>query len=276
MATIDRDRPARRPDRGNRGPDHLGRLARPPRGPGALPPLQLQQRPAHLPARSGRHPGGRLRHLEEARSGGPQGRAGHLDPGSDDRPPHPERRGRGAPPHRADSDRWPYSTSPRPTGIRYPRSVATSRGTTRRPVRCSSPNGRAGSGYSVDITELPGSTNGDCSFARRRIRVEGRNDPAQQVKTLAHELAHALLHEGTDDRALAELEAESTAFVVCRTPGHRLRRLLLRLRRLLGRRRTRGRGPHQVVGGRIQRAASSILETESTATTWPADRRTAA
>ncbi len=74
-------------------------------------------------------------------------------------------------------------------------------------------------GYTVDIVELPGSTNGDCSFARRRIRVERRNEPAQQVKTLAHELAHALLHEGTDDRALAELEAESTAFVVCRSLG---------------------------------------------------------
>ncbi len=49
--------------------------------------------------------------------------------------------------------------------------------------------------------------------------MECRNEPAQQVKTLAHELAHALLHEGTDDRALAELEAESTAFVVCRSLG---------------------------------------------------------
>ncbi len=74
-------------------------------------------------------------------------------------------------------------------------------------------------GYSVETTELPGSTNGDCSFSRRRIRIECRNEPAQRVKTLAHELAHVLLHEGTDDRALAELEAESTAFVVCRTLG---------------------------------------------------------
>ena len=74
-------------------------------------------------------------------------------------------------------------------------------------------------GYRVELTELAGSTNGDCSFARRRIRVECRNQPAQRVKTLAHELAHALLHETTEDRPLAELEAESTAFVVCRTLG---------------------------------------------------------
>ena len=33
--------------------------------------------------------------------------------------------------------------------------------------------------------------------------------------TLVHERAHALLHESIDDRALAELEAESTAFIVC-------------------------------------------------------------
>jgi IrrE N-terminal-like domain len=45
--------------------------------------------------------------------------------------------------------------------------------------------------------------------------VRASNSPAQRVKTLAHELAHALLHENHKDRALAELEAESVAFVVC-------------------------------------------------------------
>jgi hypothetical protein len=35
------------------------------------------------------------------------------------------------------------------------------------------------------------------------------------VKTLAHEIGHALLHEQFDNRALAELEAESTAYVIC-------------------------------------------------------------
>jgi hypothetical protein len=33
------------------------------------------------------------------------------------------------------------------------------------------------------------------------------------------ELAHALLHEGLGDRALAELEAESTSYVVCQVLG---------------------------------------------------------
>jgi antirestriction protein ArdC len=74
-------------------------------------------------------------------------------------------------------------------------------------------------GYSVQPTELPEGLNGDCSFDLRRIRVEVRNSSAQQVKTLAHELAHALLHQGQTDRRLAELEAESTAYVVCRRLG---------------------------------------------------------
>jgi antirestriction protein ArdC len=115
-------------------------------------------------------------------------------------------------------------------------------------------------GYTVEITELPGTTNGDCSFARRRIRIECRNGPAQRVKTLAHELAHALLHEGTDDRQLAELEAESTAFVVCRilgldTSGYTFGYVAC----------WAGGGPEAIArikasGSRIQHAASIILD----------------
>ena len=39
------------------------------------------------------------------------------------------------------------------------------------------------------------------------------------MKTLAHEIAHAILHESYEDRPLAELEAESTAYVVCQALG---------------------------------------------------------
>jgi antirestriction protein ArdC len=74
-------------------------------------------------------------------------------------------------------------------------------------------------GYTVEDAELPGSTNGDCSFALHRIRVEVSNSPAQRVKTLAHEIAHAILHEDFKDRRLAELEAESTAYIVCASLG---------------------------------------------------------
>jgi antirestriction protein ArdC len=74
-------------------------------------------------------------------------------------------------------------------------------------------------GFAVMQYEFDGSTNGDCSHADHRIRIEIRNTPAQRVKTLAHEIAHALLHERFEARALAELEAESTAYVVCQALG---------------------------------------------------------
>ncbi len=74
-------------------------------------------------------------------------------------------------------------------------------------------------GFTVMPHEFDGSTNGDCSHVHRRIRIDIRNTPAQQVKTLAHEIAHAILHERCEIRALAELEAESTAYVVCQARG---------------------------------------------------------
>jgi len=78
----------------------------------------------------------------------------------------------------------------------------------------------AGLGFSVEDTDelLPG-VNGDCSHQLHRIRVRTSNSPIQRVKTLAHELGHALLHEQHDNRPLAELEAESVAFVVCTSSG---------------------------------------------------------
>ena len=124
-------------------------------------------------------------------------------------------------------------------------------------------------GYAVETAELPGTTNGDCSFARRRIRVECRNEPAQQVKTLAHELAHALLHEGTDDRPLAELEAESTAFVVCHTLGLDTSGYSFGYVACWA-----GGGPEAIArikssGARIQRAASVILDSLEEAAAQP-------
>ena len=74
-------------------------------------------------------------------------------------------------------------------------------------------------GFTVVDHGFDGSTNGDCNHAEHRIRVEVRNTPAQRVKTLAHEIGHALLHEKFDSRAVAELEAESTAYVVCQSLG---------------------------------------------------------
>ena len=74
-------------------------------------------------------------------------------------------------------------------------------------------------GFAVVDHSFAAGTNGDCSHALRRIRVESAVSQAQRVKTLAHELAHAVLHEEVDDLARAELEAESAAYVVCRALG---------------------------------------------------------
>lgn len=72
-------------------------------------------------------------------------------------------------------------------------------------------------GFRVEVTALRSGRRGDCSHALRRIRVDADLAPAQAVKTLAHELGHAVLHGAgfTGDRRLAELEAESVAFIAC-------------------------------------------------------------
>ena len=74
-------------------------------------------------------------------------------------------------------------------------------------------------GFTVEDHAFDGETNGDCSHALHRIRVEVTLEPTHRVKTLAHELAHALLHVDRSERALMELEAESVAFVVCDALG---------------------------------------------------------
>jgi len=73
--------------------------------------------------------------------------------------------------------------------------------------------------FTVEDHAFGGETNGDCTHALRRIRVRPDLAPAHRVKTLCHELAHALLHADATDRPLAELEAESVAFIVCDVLG---------------------------------------------------------
>lgn len=55
----------------------------------------------------------------------------------------------------------------------------------------------------------------------KQIVVLTDTSPAQQFATLAHELAHAILHGNGEhhDVAVKEVEAESTAFVVCSALG---------------------------------------------------------
>jgi len=66
-----------------------------------------------------------------------------------------------------------------------------------------------------------GSENGFCDFGAKLISVRGGVSAAQAVKTLIHELGHALLHsEGPIfSREVAEVEVESVAYVVCSAIG---------------------------------------------------------
>jgi hypothetical protein len=81
-------------------------------------------------------------------------------------------------------------------------------------------------GFRVERPEtLESGANGDTTHSLGRIRVVASNSGAQQVKTLAHEIGHALLHDPdvatTKEltRGLMELEAESTAYVICAALG---------------------------------------------------------
>ena len=82
-------------------------------------------------------------------------------------------------------------------------------------------------GAGFDVVTVPtrgdiGRANGVTNFTTRVVRVRTDMDEAAQVKTLAHELGHALLHDpartGTDPRdihrGVLEVEAESVAHLI--------------------------------------------------------------
>ena len=63
--------------------------------------------------------------------------------------------------------------------------------------------------------------NGYADFERHLVVLRDDLSGAQAAKTLIHELAHVLLHQDTDlsERDIAEVEAESVAFVVSSSMG---------------------------------------------------------
>lgn len=82
--------------------------------------------------------------------------------------------------------------------------------------------------YPVSFQELPEGINGTCCYWDELIKIRKQMPQLQTIKTLIHEMAHAWLHnpydleEGTEferyvlaSHGLREMEAESTAFVVC-------------------------------------------------------------
>ncbi len=81
-------------------------------------------------------------------------------------------------------------------------------------------------GFSVSTVadaEAIAGANGQTSWADRTVVVREDMDDAAMVKTLVHEAAHVLLHEGPPGqflpRPLKEVEAESVAFVVASAHG---------------------------------------------------------
>lgn len=78
-----------------------------------------------------------------------------------------------------------------------------------------------GLGFRVeDATYAEAEKNGETDFGRHVIGVRRERDPVQRIKTLAHELGHAILHAScAAPRELKELEAESVAYVVCQAQG---------------------------------------------------------
>jgi hypothetical protein len=68
-----------------------------------------------------------------------------------------------------------------------------------------------------------GTANATTSFLTRTVVVGTGLAPAQAAKSLVHEVAHTMLHDGTEYergcRGVAEVEAESVAYLVCAAAG---------------------------------------------------------
>lgn len=78
--------------------------------------------------------------------------------------------------------------------------------------------------YPVSYEPIKGSANGFCSFAEGKVVVKQGMSQLQTVKTLVHEISHAVLHskggEAHDaDRNTREVQAESVAYCVCQMLG---------------------------------------------------------
>ena len=75
-------------------------------------------------------------------------------------------------------------------------------------------------GYTVHFDADLGTANGVTRFLPRRVEIAKDLQPAQIAKTLAHELAHIILHspDATGPRPqydVGEIEAESVAYLIC-------------------------------------------------------------
>lgn len=76
----------------------------------------------------------------------------------------------------------------------------------------------------VEFEEIQGGSHGYCSHADGRIAVKKGMSEAQTVKTMVHEIAHAMLHgsggeETGADKNTKEVQAESVAYAACSRLG---------------------------------------------------------
>jgi antirestriction protein ArdC len=75
--------------------------------------------------------------------------------------------------------------------------------------------------YQVVFEEMAGSKKGYCDSDTEKIAVKSGMSEAQTLKTVIHEITHAELHTNTEgesngaNRGEEEVQAESTAFIVC-------------------------------------------------------------
>ncbi|WP_454138061.1 ArdC-like ssDNA-binding domain-containing protein [Microbacterium paulum] len=113
--------------------------------------------------------------------------------------------------------------------------------------------------------------NGMTDFEARSVVVRENMDPASQVKTLAHELAHVLLH-GPDNpdwaghRGIGEVEAESVALMI--GAAHGMDTSSYTIPYVTGwAGNVNGKAPVEVVqatGERVRKTAAAILDTLTT------------
>ncbi|WP_336251027.1 hypothetical protein [Stomatohabitans albus] len=80
-------------------------------------------------------------------------------------------------------------------------------------------------GYHLTREERPGErAKGETNFTRKTVWIRPDLTGADYVRTMTHELAHMLLHSpeskrGNIARPVAEIEAESTSYMVCKSLG---------------------------------------------------------
>ena len=130
----------------------------------------------------------------------------------------------------------------------------------------------AEAGYQLAVEPLPGGANGRTHFVDRVVTVTPELEPAQQSKTLSHEMAHVSLHEPETVAARAdspvpvcrgriEVEAESVAYLIA--SAHHLDSSAFSFAYIAGWAQGVGEGVEQVMAEtatRVLGAAHQILD----------------